>query len=71
MTEIPKHILALQKIEGFTKVWCERTAFHKTYEQAYDSVEQLYISYFGERKYASYESFVICRNRYYKKSVEK
>jgi hypothetical protein len=65
-SEIPDYILKLQEIKGFTENFIEVLSFYTTQEEAYEAVERIYFRYFQKRKYANFESFRQCRNRYYK-----
>jgi hypothetical protein len=65
-SNIPDHILKLQNIKGFTENFIEILSFYTNQEDAYEAVERIYFRHFQKRKYANFESFRQCRNRYYK-----
>jgi hypothetical protein len=52
-----KHILALQKIEGFYAEWISRFAYSKSNEEAYESTEVFFQAYFGKRRFKNYDCF--------------
>ena len=55
----------LQMIEStkFEKRWRELTQEASTYEEAYELAEREFMSVFGKRRYANYESFRTVRSR--------
>jgi hypothetical protein len=65
-TYIEPQFKRLLCIEGFTEAFWEQQSNFKRGEDAFDFVNQQYKDVFGEIKYKSYESFIVCRNRYLK-----
>ena len=64
---IPIEILVLLRPDGFEErfhYYCRR---EKTYTSAYEEAEKEYESYFGRRRYSSYDSFRTVIARKYKK----
>lgn len=53
----PDYILALQTFEGFKDAYHDFLPEAKTYKEAYEQVEIMYIAHFGKRKYTDYNSF--------------
>lgn len=56
-------ILALLSPSGFEKRFHKHCKTCKTYEDAYEETEKEYESHFERRRYASYDSFRVTRNR--------
>lgn len=56
-------ILALLSPAGFEKRFHKNCKLSKTYEDAYDLTEHEYEKNFGRRRYASYDSFRVTKNR--------
>jgi hypothetical protein len=52
-----KHILALQKIEGFYNEWTSRFGYAKSNEEAYEMTEVFFQAYFGKRRFKNYDCF--------------
>ena len=50
--------------DGFERRYQQNIKLSKTYIAAYEKTEKEYISMFGKRRYASYDSFRNVRNRY-------
>lgn len=49
---------------GFYEYYFEQLKHHKTEVECFDSINDLYFEYFGEYKYASYNSFRKLKNKY-------
>ena len=60
---IPTEILALLSPAGFEKRFHKHCKDHKNYEQAYEQTEKEYEQNFGKRRYSSYDSFRVTKNR--------
>ena len=56
-------ILALLSPAGFEKRFHKNCQEVKKYEDAYDLTEQEHLENFGKRKYSSYDSFRVTKNR--------
>jgi|TARA_R100001594_G_scaffold33325_1_gene61754 hypothetical protein len=56
-------ILALLSPSGFEKRFHKNCQKSKTYYDAYELTEQEYEKNFGKRRYASYDSFRVTKNR--------
>jgi hypothetical protein len=65
-----KHILALQKIEGFYAEWISRFAYSKSNEEAYESTEVFFKAYFGKRRFKNYDCFRASISQWLKKRNE-
>ena len=63
MVKIVLEILALLSPSGFEKRFHKYCKSSKTYEQAYEKVEKEYELNFGKRRYSSYDSFRVTKNR--------
>ena len=63
MTKIQLEILALLSPSGFEKRFHKHCKATKTYEQAYEKTEKEYEETFGKRRYSSYDSFRVTKNR--------
>tara|TARA_R100000353_G_scaffold153096_1_gene111618 strand:- start:243 stop:461 length:219 start_codon:yes stop_codon:yes gene_type:complete len=63
MVKIEIEILALLSPSGFEKRFHKYCKSSKTYEQAYEKVEKEYELNFGKRRYSSYDSFRVTKNR--------
>jgi len=50
----------------FAEAWFRLLSQHKTYEDAYEELENIYIGYFKRRKYSDYNSFRNVKNRIFK-----
>jgi hypothetical protein len=61
--KIKIEILALLSPSGFEKKFHQNCKIAKTYEDAYELTEQEYENNFGKRRYASYDSFRVTKNR--------
>jgi len=59
----PNFILALQTFKGFKEAYLDFLPEAKTYEEAYEQVECMYISHFGKRKYKDYNSFRVMMSK--------
>lgn len=59
----PPEILRLLEFDGFNAAFEEEMPKHETYYLAYETVEQLFESKFGKRRYADYDSFRAYRSR--------
>jgi|TARA_R110000787_G_scaffold70574_4_gene156825 hypothetical protein len=64
---IPLEILVLLSPKGFEERFHYHSRREKTYVKAYEEAEKDYESYFGKRRYASYDSFRTIMQRKYKK----
>ena len=60
---IELEILALLSSNGFESRFHKNCKLSKTYEDAYELTEKEYESHFGNRRYASYDSFRVTKNR--------
>lgn len=60
---IELEILALLSPSGFEKRFHKHCQETKTYEDAYELTEEEYEKNFGKRRYASYDSFRVTKNR--------
>lgn len=56
----------LGRREGFIKIWFTMLEDAKTYEEAFNILNEEYFEYFGEYKYTDYNSFRVIKNRYTK-----
>ena len=56
-------ILALLSPAGFEKRFHKYCQTSKNYYEAYEKTEQEYESNFGKRRYSSYDSFRVTKNR--------
>lgn len=56
-------ILALLSPAGFEKRFHKYCQDTKTYERAYEKTEKEYEEHFGKRRYSSYDSFRVSKNR--------
>ena len=56
-------ILALLSASGFERKFHKNCKLSKTYEDAYELTEEEYEKHFGKRRYASYDSFRVTKNR--------
>jgi len=63
MIKIELEILALLSPSGFENKFHKYCKSSKTYEQAYERVEKEYEQTFGKRRYSSYDSFRVTKNR--------
>lgn len=61
MTEI--EIRKLVNPKDFVNAWFRMLPAHKTYEEAYEALEDLYTGYFGRRRYSDYRSFRVVKDR--------
>tara|TARA_R100001163_G_C5068278_1_gene208285 strand:+ start:333 stop:554 length:222 start_codon:yes stop_codon:yes gene_type:complete len=61
--KIPIEILALLSPAGFEKRFHQNCKIAKSYEKAYELTENEYEESFGKRKYSSYDSFRVTKNR--------
>jgi|JI7StandDraft_1071085.scaffolds.fasta_scaffold1384290_2 hypothetical protein len=50
----------------FVAAWFRELPKHKTYEAAYEHIDDIYEAYFGKRKYSCYNSFRNVKDRIYK-----
>ena len=60
---IELEILALLSPSGFEKRFHKHCQETKTYEDAYELTEEEYEKNFGRRRYSSYDSFRVTKNR--------
>lgn len=56
-------ILALLSPSGFEKRFYKNCKSSKSYSEAYEKTEQEYESNFGKRRYSSYDSFRVTKNK--------
>ena len=68
--KLKPEILALLSPSGFEKRFHRNYKISKTYEDAYELTEQEYESNFSKRKYSSYDSFRVTKNRRNRKKDE-
>jgi hypothetical protein len=61
--KIQIEILALLSPSGFEKRFHKNCKAANTYEEAYELTELEYESNFGKRRYSSYDSFRVTKNR--------
>tara|TARA_Y100000385_G_scaffold274999_1_gene318823 strand:+ start:46 stop:267 length:222 start_codon:yes stop_codon:yes gene_type:complete len=61
--KLKPEILALLSPSGFEKRFHQNHKIAKTYKEAYELTEQEYVSNFSKRKYSSYDSFRVTKNR--------
>ena len=61
--EINLEILALVSPSGFEKRFYKHCGQSKNYYEAYEKTEQEFENCFGKRRYASYDSFRVSKNR--------
>tara|TARA_R110001606_G_scaffold396298_1_gene570164 strand:- start:1212 stop:1424 length:213 start_codon:yes stop_codon:yes gene_type:complete len=61
--KIPIEILVLLSPAGFEKRFHKNCKDFKNYEQAYEETEKEYKKHFLKRRYASYDSFRVTKNR--------
>lgn len=61
MTDIEKRRLI--HTNDFVAAWFKFLPSAKTYEDAYEKVEEIYEDYFGKRRYSCYSSFRVVKNR--------
>jgi hypothetical protein len=50
----------------FVAAWFRELPKHKTYEAAYEAIEDIYEEYFGRRRYSCYDSFRVIKDRIHK-----
>ena len=60
--------LKLLDIQEFDKAFYSAMSSHNTHEEAYESVEKRYVSIVGKRRYSSFQSYRVVRNRRLKKT---
>ena len=61
MTE--QDIRGLIVTNNFINAWFIALPNYSTYEAAYESIEVIYVEYFGKRRYSDYNSFRTVKNR--------
>ncbi|MDP2335938.1 MAG: hypothetical protein Q8N05_05730 [Bacteroidota bacterium] len=66
-SKIPAHIQKLQQFEDFYKFNLDLRVDYGTNERAYDAAERIYLSYFGVKRYKSFESYRQAEIRFLKK----
>ena len=71
MTIYDKTILKLVSFDGFNQRYEQNMRVCNTYKNAYLKTEEQYEGVFGQKKYASYDSFRIIRSRKMKKNKKK
>ena len=52
-----KHILKMLTIEGFYAEWISRLPHTQSHEEAYETAEIFFKSYFDKRRFKNYETF--------------
>lgn len=59
----PRGLLILQQPEGFEDEFLRRwgTAAYRTHADCYEALEEVYEAYFGQRRYADFNSFKCAR----------
>ncbi len=67
-TTLAPQIQALITTKGFIEYFWQMSLEYTTQIEAYDATERAHQTHFGSRKYASFESFRINRDRYLRKS---
>lgn len=67
MRNISEEDLRLTKFAGFNKRFEEELKNHRTYQSAFDWLNDYYEKTFGERRYSDYDSFSRVRRRKIKK----
>jgi len=60
-----KEIRILINPREFVNAWFRMLPHYPTYNAAYEALEDIYEDYFGRRKYSSYKSFEVIKNRIY------
>lgn len=63
MNKIGIEILALLSPAGFEKRFHKNCKLSKTNEEAYEITEKEYETHFMKRRYASYDSFRVTKNK--------
>jgi hypothetical protein len=66
MTE--QDIRGLRKLNNFINAWFNALPNYRTYEEAYESIEDIYFEYYQERRYSGYKSFEVMKNRHTKQN---
>jgi hypothetical protein len=56
--------------KGFIDAFWEMLSYYCSHELAYDAVERQYEAQFGKKKYSSFDSFRICRDKFISKRNE-
>ena len=64
MTELEIRRLTFPR--DFAEAWFKLLPSHKTYEEAYEALEDIYLAHFGQRRYSDYNSFRQVKNRLFK-----
>lgn len=54
-------------LSDFIKLWFERLPYYRTYEDAYESIEDEFYKKFKRRRFKNYESFKVMKSKYFKK----
>jgi len=66
MAKVEQHIAEMTTISGFIDRVSLLLSIYDTDEKAYESAERQYEQYFARRRYASYDSFRLCRSNFLK-----
>jgi len=56
-TIIPKHIQEMRFVAGYIKMFYMMLPDYATHEECFDACERIYDNYYGENRYADYDSF--------------
>lgn len=61
MVELTARLMQMMQKKGFISLFWEEVKHSKTQKEAYECLETEYMSAFGKRRYANFNSF--CRRR--------
>ena len=61
--KITARIIKLTTVDGFIQEFWKMAQHCRTYNEAYEALENEYMGYFKRRRYASYDSFRTVRDR--------
>ena len=61
-----KEIIQLINSKAFVEAWFRMLPQYSTYVAAYEALEDIYEGYFGRRRYSSWKSFEVVKNRLYR-----
>lgn len=62
-----KELFSLVNINGFAEVYFSNLKHFKKNYECYESLEDLYLETFGQRRFSCYESFMVCLKLFKKK----
>lgn len=65
----PACVLSLQSFEGFYEAYLTELKYHDKYRDAYEMVERVHEHYFGKRRYAGYNVFMVMVSNRLKKET--